>query len=67
MKRFENKSVLTIGVVVLLTIIAQFPGVSTWIKNATNENEHLVTIVEGIIGVILLIVATYKGETGVQK
>ena len=62
MKLPESRSMWSIVVVIVATVIAQFPAVSAWIKQATNDNEHLVTIVEGIIAVLLLIFATYRGE-----
>jgi hypothetical protein len=58
----ENRSMWSAGAVIALTIIAQFPAVADWIKNATNENEHLVTIVEGIIGLVLVIIAGTRAQ-----
>jgi hypothetical protein len=58
----ENRSIWSAGAVVILTVIAQFPAVADWIKHATNENEHLVTIVEGIIGLVLVIIAGSKTQ-----
>ena len=63
MKLPESNSIIAIIVVAVVTIIAQFPAVSHWIDQITSENTHLVTIVEGIVGIILLLFATRKGES----
>lgn len=65
MKLPESKSLWAIIAVIVVTVAAQIPGISTWIKEATNDHAHLVTIVEGIIGVLLLMFAT--STPGVAK
>lgn len=54
----DKRSLTAIIVVIVATLIAQFPAVSHWIAEVTGEHAHLVTIVEGIIGVVLLFFAS---------
>ena len=68
MKLPESKSLWAIITVIVVTLAAQIPGITNWIKEVTNDHAHLVTVIEGIIGVVLLMFATSKGETpGVAK
>lgn len=60
MKLPESNSIIAMVVVAVATIVAQFPAVSHWIDHVTTENTHLVTIVEGIVGILILIFATRK-------
>jgi hypothetical protein len=60
MKLPESNSTIAMIIVAVVTIIAQFPAVDKWIGQVTAENTHLVTIVEGIVGILLLIFAARK-------
>lgn len=62
-----NRPKITVIIVIVLTVLAQLPAVSHWIDEITTSHTHLVTIIEGIIGVILLIFATYQDKPGETK
>jgi hypothetical protein len=48
--------------VAVLTLLAQVPALNKWIDEATSAYPHLITLAEGIIGLVLLIIATTKGD-----
>jgi hypothetical protein len=60
MKLPESKPLAVIILVAVLTLLAQIPGITRWIEQATVQAPHLVTLAEGIVGIILLIIATSK-------
>lgn len=53
-----NNKYISIIVVVIATVAAQFPALGQWIADETKAHTHLVTIIEGVIGIALLFFAT---------
>jgi hypothetical protein len=54
---FENKSVVSAVVVVVLTLLAEIPSVNHWLQGAMLAHGNLVVLVEGIIALILVMFA----------
>lgn len=61
MKLPENKT-LAIGAVVITTVLLQIPGLDEWYGRVSKEYTHIVTLVEGIVGVLMVLWATVKGK-----
>lgn len=57
----DNKT-LAIGAVVIVTALLQFPSLDEWYGNVAKDHTHVVTLVEGIVGVLMLLWATLKGQ-----
>jgi Na+(H+)/acetate symporter ActP len=64
MKLPERPTLISAVIVVLLTIVAEVPGVNHWLKDVMASNGHLVVLIEGIIGVILVAYAGLKAKGG---
>jgi hypothetical protein len=60
MKSLKNSTSLSVAVVVILTVIAEFPGVNHWIDDVMSSHGHVAVLVEGIIGVILILFSGLK-------
>jgi hypothetical protein len=62
MKLPESKPVAVMILVTVLTLLAQIPALTNMIEKATASSPHLVTLAEGIVGVILLFIASTPTE-----
>lgn len=67
MKTPESKPLAVIILVAVLTLLAQIPSITHWIEQMTERAPHLVILAEGIVGIILLIIATFRPQHGVVK
>lgn len=53
-----NNRTLAMLAVAVTTLILQIPGIGHWYGRVSEEHTHIVTIVDGIIGLVVVIFAT---------
>jgi hypothetical protein len=58
----KSKPLAVIILVAVLTLLAQVPSINHWLSSLPDKDTHIVTLAEGIVGILLLIFATTKGD-----
>lgn len=58
--RLPDNRTLAISAVVVSTLLLQIPGLDAWYGRVSKDHTHIVTMVEGLIGVITVVWATFK-------
>lgn len=63
----KDYKLVSVAVVVGATVLAQFPSIGHWITQETDTNEHIVTLVEGLISAGLVIFGAMQKRPAAAK
>lgn len=64
---WKDNRTLAITAVIVVTLLLQIPGLDKWYGEIAGEHTHVITIAEGIFGLIMVLWGSSKTTPGVAK